>query len=126
MALGHWLKDYIGPNSASESGGGTVEVIKIATVSGSPWSGSGGYYTMSGGANSVGENFGEAIGDRAVIALVADSVGAFTYMLSGSLNPLANQDEFKQSTSMGVYGMSPTSPSGGNVAQNFDIYAICI
>lgn len=127
MALGHWLKDYLGPKASGEGGGESVELIKIGTVNGSGWQELGtnlNIYSFNGGASPIGETFGEGIGEKTIIAIVPDATGCFAYDLGNNTEPLTNQDAFKQANSMAVRGLSNSIPAEN--LHSFDIYAICI
>lgn len=136
MALGHWLKDYLGPKASGEGGGGAVEVskIKIATI---PVS------TTASGVN--GNNFvngtGALDGDKTLDALIGNhQLVGFTYKTnSPEVNPLMLNifgvgaggtpvgDPLAVSESLSnIKYLALMGLCGGNDFTSVDIYAICI
>ena len=114
---------------AEAGGGGTPSIIKIGTANGSGWTmvdANLSIYAFSGGVNSIGATFGETIGERTVLAIVAESFGCFEYWLGSNTIPLIDQDVFKRSHSMAINGISNHTVTGGADMHSFDVYAICI
>ena len=135
MALGHWLKDYIGPNSAN-SGGGTVEVsaIKLANVHGGGAQ-AGNLYGFNGNGMTANQQpIGDIVGDKTVIGFACvglDSnnrsypANCEVWVGGANDNPLENpylktQENLKACHGFGVMGITEGSCS------SVDVYAICI
>ena len=139
MALGHWLKDYIGPNSAN-SGGGTVEVskIKIATAQSG--------FTAFGENSSLFRLSGDFSADGATISATLDGKQVIGWSFkatrsdnsqvrwsdcgsvvgNGGTVDLINEPEkianIRQLSFEAVYGSWARPEAGASV----EIYAICI
>ena len=139
MALGHWLKDYIGPNSAN-SGGGTVEVskIKIATVQS-------GFNTILEGMRLYHLSSDFSVDGTTILATLdgkqiigwsfkatrsTDSQVCWSdcgsVVGNGGTVDLINEPEkianIRQLSIEAIYG----SWAGGSAGASVDIYAICI
>lgn len=137
MALGHWLKDYLGPKASGE-GGGSVEVskIKIVTANGG-WSSN----QFNGGFQISGSQILDLIGDKTIIGIEMVGAGTSeptkTYPIDGVatfasstpsykvFNPvLATREEIASVDGGQVGGTSTSSITDGGGA--VDVYAICI
>lgn len=154
MALGHWLKDYIGPNSAN-NGGGTVEVskIKIATVRGggnklAKWDTSGTtgvakdsqtWEVAGGGSFDDGKTLAEILDGKRIVSLAydiqneGDNVwhvkGAFVKVGDSSLeskNILIAQFDPEASASTQITFFANGFGDTVPNGKAIDIYAICI
>ena len=147
MALGHWLKDYIGPNSAN-SGGGTseVEVIKIATVNG----GGASYkrtddeasdlYSFNGsGTFDDGKTLSEILGGKKAISFAFGFETDTTCMVKGAFvgtlatgKPLADlrvaqeSSDYASATQLRVFANVMVSSGGNPNGKPLTVYAICI
>ena len=141
MALGHWLKDYIGPNSAN-SGGGTVEVSKTLLMNaagGKTQVGDGTIYVSAGGGSIAGgKTLGDLIGDKKligieIVAVTADGESRFptfgrANMSGGSVtsltNPILLNDDIEARNEL--QGCTYVAVTNESDATSFNIYAICI
>ena len=140
MALGHWLKDYLGPKAYGEGGGGAVEVskIKLGTAYGSVSDiGSTTGSVFKGGlslADTETPTIGDIIGDKQVVGFAFEGRGA-----NSKVFPLAGQ--FWDSTEGNILHLNNEdikARTGGNVTGvaepletvtqpiTIDVYAICI
>ena len=131
MALGHWLKDYLGPKASGEGGGGSVEVIKIATAYGG--AGTTGFFT---GGGQMLDTLGNLIGDKKIIGFVAEvesstsgtnkiaSVNVVVYNSDETavINPIIHRDEALSKNLCNVFGVVDSLSSG----KPLEVYAICI
>lgn len=133
-----------GIESASESGGGTVEVIKIAENINGGSSSTSAPYLFTGGKMNLSPTIGESVGDKQIIGFVL--VASYTDKQSKSrtaesslanvtarngddsfgegLEVISNQssDSVRNATTIDVCGMFTSYVTPSTV----DIYAICI
>ena len=132
MALGHWLKDYLGPKASGEGGGGSVEAIKIfsGTVNFSATSN----FSGNGGPFLDGKTFGELIGDKKVVNFVTGGIttgSSDKNAVSVLVQPKNGKDfivfqddpEIRNATATGFnYCKYAQDAASGTI----DVYAICI
>ena len=144
MALGHWLKDYLGPKASGEGGGGTVEFIKIASVYGAstPVAGEQSSVFTGGGSSLDGKSLQELVGDKKIIGVECKGVGLVgtleqetslnggikvSYGTNGYGSLIVDQDAIKNTSArFGINATALLSPTPIKQGAPVDIYAICI
>ena len=129
MALGHWLKDYLGPKASGE-GGGAVEVerIFIATVNGSWTSIAGGAIAAFSGGTGFAESVADKIGGKTIIGfgIGAENEKAETALISLRVRD-GNDYPLLGTKGENVYGLAVRAlKDGTGAADALNIYAICI
>lgn len=111
----------------AQSGGGTVEVIKLGTIQG------GSYEHVASGGGALNGTFEEVIGDRSVVNVVAKKEGNSSIVL---LKFLLKQDDVfydlirdqntEEIKTARQYAASAWIESADAGSYSFDVYAVCI